>query len=100
MRRAIRAGVKAFYFARTLGAEQAMYFPQFLVGMFATSLGVAIWAYIVTGSIWSAFGWALLALITLQVGYIGLVLRLIYKRVSSRGEASAAPPYYGDRVRH
>ena len=82
-----------------------MYFPKFLVGMFATSFGVAIWADIVTGSICRALGWALLALIILQVGYVGLVLRLIYKRASLRGEASPAssnpaPPYHGDGVRH
>jgi exopolysaccharide production repressor protein len=82
-----------------------MYFPQFLVGMFATSFGVAIWADIVTGSIWRALGWALLALIVLQVGYVGLVLRLIYKRASRRDEASPAapspaPPCYEDSVRH
>ncbi|MDG4881249.1 hypothetical protein [Mesorhizobium sp. WSM4884] len=57
-----------------------MYFPQFLMGMFATSSIVAIWAELETGSIWKALGWAILALIILQIGYFGLVVRLIYKR--------------------
>ena len=65
-----------------------MYFPQFLVGMFVTSLVVAIWAGIETGSVWTALGWAVLALIILQVGYIGLVVRLIYKRALEGADAS------------
>lgn len=64
-----------------------MYFPQFLVGMFATSFIVAIWAVLETGSIWKAFGWAVVALIILQVGYIGLVLGLTYGRGSKGAEA-------------
>ena len=65
-----------------------MYFPQFLVGMFVTSFVVAIWADIETGSIWTALGWTILALIILQVGYIGLVVRLIYKRASESADTS------------
>lgn len=68
-----------------------MYFPQFFVGMFVTSFVVAIWADIETGSVWIALGWAILALIILQVGYIGLVVGLIYKRASKGAEASPAP---------
>ncbi|WFP66081.1 MULTISPECIES: hypothetical protein [unclassified Mesorhizobium] len=64
-----------------------MYFPQFLIGMFATSLIVAIWAELETGSIWKALGWAILALIILQIGYFGLVVRLIYKRGTEGTEA-------------
>lgn len=67
-----------------------MYFPQFLVGMFATSFIVAIWADIETGSVWTALGWAILALVILQVGYIGLVVSLIFKRASKDAEASPA----------
>ena len=67
-----------------------MYFPQFLVGMFATSFIVAIWAAMETGSVWKALGWAVLALIVLQVGYIGLVLGLIYGRGSKGAEADLA----------
>jgi exopolysaccharide production repressor protein len=78
-----------------------MYFPQFLVGMFATSFIVAIWADIQTGSVWKALGWAILAMIILQVGYVGLVVRLIYKRGSKGTEASQAsanstPSLHGD----
>ncbi|TRC94815.1 hypothetical protein FJV76_14475 [Mesorhizobium sp. WSM4303] len=62
-----------------------MYFPQFLVGMFATSLVVAIWADMATGSVWKALGWAVLAMAILQLGYIGLVVRLIYRRETSEG---------------
>ncbi len=65
-----------------------MYFPQFLVGMFATSFIVAIWADIQTGSVWKALGWTILAMVILQVGYVGLVVRLIYKRGSKGTEAS------------
>ena len=67
-----------------------MYFPQFLVGMFATSFIVAIWADIETGSVWTALGWAILALVILQGGYIGLVVSLIFKRASKGAEASPA----------
>ena len=67
-----------------------MYFPQFLVGMFATSFIVAIWADIATGSVWKALGWAVLAMVILQLGYIGLVVRLIYKRESEGVEGHGA----------
>jgi exopolysaccharide production repressor protein len=67
-----------------------MYFPQFLMGMFATSFIVAIWADMETGSVWKALGWALLAIVILQVGYIGLVVRLIYKRESEGIEGNGA----------
>ncbi|MDX8511243.1 hypothetical protein [Mesorhizobium captivum] len=64
-----------------------MYFPQFLVGMFATSFIIAIWAELETGSVWKAVGWAILAMIILQVGYVGLVVRLALKRGSEDTEA-------------
>ena len=64
-----------------------MYLPRFLVGMFATSFIVAIWADIETGSVWTALGWAILALVILEVGYIGLVVSLIYERASKGAEA-------------
>ena len=67
-----------------------MYFPQFLVGMFATSFVVAIWADMATGSVWKALGWAVLAMAILQLGYIGLVVRLIYKRRSEAIEGDGA----------
>ena len=67
-----------------------MYFPQFLVGMFATSFIVAIWADMATGSVWKALGWAVLAMAILQLGYIGLVVRLIYRRESEGIEGNAA----------
>ena len=67
-----------------------MYFPQFLVGMFATSFIVAIWAEIETGSVWKALGWAVLAMVVLQLGYVGLVVRLIYRRESESIEGNAA----------
>ena len=67
-----------------------MYFPQFLVGMFATSFVVAIWADMATGSVWKALGWAVLAMVILQLGYIGLVVRLIYRRESEVVEGNAA----------
>ncbi|MER9406475.1 hypothetical protein NKI36_20800 [Mesorhizobium caraganae] len=67
-----------------------MYFPQFLVGMFATSFVVAIWADMVTGSVWKALGWAVLAMVILQLGYIGLVVRRIYRRESEVVEGNGA----------
>ena len=67
-----------------------MYFPQFLVGMFATSFVVAIWADMATGSVWKALGWAVLAMAILQLGYIGLVVRLIYRRESEVVEGNGA----------
>ncbi|MDX8527644.1 hypothetical protein RFM68_24385 [Mesorhizobium sp. MSK_1335] len=77
-----------------------MYFPQYLVGMFATSFIMAIWADFQTGSGWLALGWAILALIILQAGYAGLIVCLIYRQGSKgagTGLASAnAPPIPGD----
>lgn len=67
-----------------------MYFPQFLVGMFATSFVVAIWAEMATGSVWKALGWAVLAMVILQLGYIGLVVRRIYRRESEVVEGNGA----------
>ncbi|MBZ9844316.1 hypothetical protein [Mesorhizobium sp. CA5] len=64
--------------------------PKFLVGMFTTSFVVAIWAYNETGSVWAVLGWAILAMIILQVGYIGLVISLIYRRASKGADASPA----------
>ncbi|RRI03428.1 hypothetical protein EH240_09620 [Mesorhizobium tamadayense] len=81
-----------------------MYFPQFLVGMFATSFITAIWAELETGSVWKALGWAVLAMIILQVGYVGLVVRLIYRGGSQATEvdlvsANATPPVHRARPR-
>jgi len=69
-----------------------MYFPQFLVGMAATSGVVAAWAYAATGSIWKAFVWGVIAAVLLQVGYFALVLRLIYGRRDSKQEAEETTP--------
>jgi len=68
-----------------------MYFPQFLVGMLATSLIVAIWAGLATGSAGTALGWAVLAMIVLQAGYFALVVCLVYSRASKGAETSRAP---------
>ena len=66
-----------------------MYFPQFLVGMSVTTIIVAIWAYIEAGSVWVAFGWTILALVILQVGYVGLVVHLIFRRAPEASDARA-----------
>lgn len=66
-----------------------MYFPQFLVGMSVTTIIVAIWAYIETGSVWVTFGWTILAIVILQVGYVGLVVRLIFRRAPEASDARA-----------
>jgi hypothetical protein len=55
-----------------------MYFPQFLVGMVATSGSLAIWAYCATGSVWVALAWTAMSAALLQVGYFMLLARLIY----------------------
>lgn len=68
-----------------------MYFPQFLVGMFGTSLMMAIWAGIETGSIRTALAWAVLTLIVLQVGYFLLILGLFYKRSTKSTDAKPEP---------
>ena len=67
-----------------------MYFPQFLVGMSATTVVVAIWAYIEASSIWTALGWAILAMVVLQVGYVGLVVRLIVRRSEAEDAGTAS----------
>ncbi|RVD57155.1 hypothetical protein EN828_06565 [Mesorhizobium sp. M2D.F.Ca.ET.185.01.1.1] len=69
---------------------------KFLVGMFAASLMVAVWADIETGSVWAALGWAMLAMVILQVGYFGLVVALVYRRASKGAEASPAPAVVND----
>jgi uncharacterized membrane protein YjfL (UPF0719 family) len=58
----------------------AMYFPQFLVGMLTTSVVVAAWAYLDTGSIGKGVAWGVIAAVLLQVGYFALVFRLVYGR--------------------
>ena len=79
---------------------EQLYFPQFLVGMFATSFVVAIWTGIATGSGWMALGWAALTLVVLQVGYIVVIVYLIYNRASQAASASAnpSPPLHEDGV--
>ena len=56
-----------------------MYFGQFLVGMSATTIVVAGWAYMATGSFWKALGWTIAVLVLLQVGYFVLVYAMIVK---------------------
>ncbi|PBC11519.1 hypothetical protein CK230_05635 [Mesorhizobium sp. WSM3859] len=69
---------------------------KFLVGMFAASFMVAVWAGIETGSVWAALGWAMLAMVILQVGYFGLVVALVYRRASKGAEASPPPAAVND----
>jgi len=71
-----------------------MYFPQFLVGMLATSFVTAIWAGIETGSVWTALGWAMLVMVILQLGYVGLVVRLVYKRPSEGTDLASISTKY------
>ena len=66
-----------------------MYFPQFLVGMLATSTGVAVWAYLYTGAIWQGVIWGVIAAVLLQAGYFALVFRLVYWRRDTEQEAEA-----------
>ncbi|TIV22280.1 MAG: hypothetical protein E5V86_28120 [Mesorhizobium sp.] len=69
---------------------------KFLVGMLAASFMVAIWADMETGSVWTALGWAMLAMVILQVGYFGLVVGLVYRRASKGAEASPASAAVND----
>ncbi|MFD1982642.1 hypothetical protein ACFSOZ_08130 [Mesorhizobium newzealandense] len=71
----------------------AMYFPQFLVGMLTTSVVVAAWAYLDTGSIWKAIAWGIIAAVLLQVGYFALVFRLVYgRRKNIEQQTEEIPP--------
>ncbi|WP_051370876.1 exopolysaccharide production repressor protein [Mesorhizobium loti] len=66
----------------------AMYFPQFLIGMIATSASVAISAYFKTGSLRIALAWAAASAVLLQMGYFVLLVRLIYQPATSEGTAA------------
>ncbi|RUZ75254.1 hypothetical protein EN943_21330 [Mesorhizobium sp. M7A.F.Ca.US.006.01.1.1] len=55
-----------------------MYFPQFLVGMVATSGSLAIWICCETGSVGVALAWTAMNSALLQVGYFMLLARLIH----------------------
>jgi hypothetical protein len=68
-----------------------MFFPQFLVGMFTTSAGVAIWTYLATGSFWKALAWTALTLIVLQLGYFLLAFGLFYQRSTKSTDAKPDP---------
>ncbi len=66
-----------------------MYFPQFLIGMIATSASVAMSAYLKTGSPWAALAWAATSAVLLQIGYFALVVRLVYQPATSEGTAAS-----------
>ncbi|MBZ9670909.1 hypothetical protein LB536_14325 [Mesorhizobium sp. ES1-3] len=80
-----------------------MYFGPFLVGMSATTILSAVWAYMATGSFWEALAWTVVTLVVLQVGYFVLVLGLIYRReqdaAASEDSVNTLPPLRRDRVR-
>jgi hypothetical protein len=70
--------------------------------MSATSVIVAVWTYIATGSFWQALAGTIAALLVLQVGYVVLVVRLIYSRARnapSQGQVDAVPPLHRDGIR-
>ncbi|TPM89887.1 hypothetical protein FJ979_30220 [Mesorhizobium sp. B1-1-6] len=69
-----------------------MYLPQFLVGMFLTSGIVGLWAYVATGSVWSAAGWTIVNLLILQIGYFAFVIRRVYKRTTADAWQIRRPP--------
>ncbi|MBM2715838.1 exopolysaccharide production repressor protein [Mesorhizobium caraganae] len=69
-----------------------MYFPQFLVGMLATSAVAAVWAYFDTGSIGKGVIWGVIAAVLLQAGYFALVFRLVYGRRDTEQEAEETIP--------
>ncbi|MDX8470360.1 hypothetical protein RFM26_32365 [Mesorhizobium sp. VK23B] len=74
-----------------------MYFPQFLIGMLMASSVVGTWAYAATGSIWMSVAWTLITAVLLQVGYLGIVFRLIYGR---RHSEQKAEPTNADATKH
>jgi len=92
----LTADLKAPQMAKTWGRWATMDLRKFLVGMFAASFMVAIWADMETGSVWTALGWAMLAMVILQVGYFGLVVGLVYRRPSKGAEASPASAAVND----
>ncbi|RUX99335.1 hypothetical protein EOA25_26190, partial [Mesorhizobium sp. M2A.F.Ca.ET.040.01.1.1] len=57
------ADLKAPQNRQNLGRWATMDLQKFLVGMFAASFMVAIWADMETGSVWTALGWAMLAMV-------------------------------------
>ena len=67
-----------------------MYFPQFVIGMIATSVSVAISAYLKTGSLGVALAWAATSAVLLQIGYFALVARLVYQPATSEGTSQDA----------
>jgi exopolysaccharide production repressor protein len=79
-----------------------MYFGQFLVGMSATTIVVAVWTYMATGSFWEALAWAVVTLVILQVGYFVLVARLIYRsaqrEATGQDSVNSVPPLHRDGV--
>ncbi|WP_432431149.1 exopolysaccharide production repressor protein [Mesorhizobium loti] len=70
--------------------------------MSATTIVVAVWTYMATGSFWEALAWTVVTLIILQVGYVVLVIRLIYRRAqqaeASHEQVSRVPPLRRDGV--
>jgi hypothetical protein len=69
-----------------------MYFPRFLVGMLATSVVVAAWVYLDTGSIGKGVIWGVIAAFVVQVGYFALVFGLVYGRRDTEQDANEAVP--------
>ncbi|MGX5846940.1 hypothetical protein ACWGTO_07660 [Mesorhizobium sp. PL10] len=69
-----------------------MYFPQFVVGMLATSVVVAVWAYLDTGSMGKGVIWGVIAAFVLQAGYFALVFGLVYGRRDTKQEAKGTIP--------
>jgi exopolysaccharide production repressor protein len=79
-----------------------MYFGQFLVGMSATAIVVAVWTYIATGSFWETLAWTIVTLLVLQVGYFVLVVRLIHRSVQEKAtgqdSVNSVPPLRRDGI--
>ncbi|KAA3447790.1 hypothetical protein C7I87_24665 [Mesorhizobium sp. SARCC-RB16n] len=79
-----------------------MYFGPFLVGMSATTILIAVWTYVATGSFWEALVWMAVTLVILQAGYFAFVVRLIYRRTqdaaASQDSVNSLPPLHRDGV--
>ena len=69
--------------------------------MSATTVIVAAWTYMATGSFWEALAWTIAVLVILQAGYFVLVIRLIYRRAqrettTDQDSVNSVPPLHRD----
>ncbi|WP_244277632.1 exopolysaccharide production repressor protein [Mesorhizobium erdmanii] len=70
--------------------------------MSATTIVVAVWTYMATGSFWQALVWTAVTLIILQAGYfllfLGLILRRARDATTNQDPVYTPPPLRRDGV--